>query len=238
MRLFNSVKYQLKSCVQIARSIYHLTLVPAESVSLHFVAGQYVYLMTHSLELPYSIANAPFPDGRIEFIIRIGSEDRETQALIDYIRTEKTLEVKGPFGDCVYQNQKNKRVLIIVGGVGFAQAKAIIEQAEKEHDQRNIEMYWSLTDISSCFYHELLLKWLIELPRFNYKIVLTRPDPQHSWQGITGRVSEAIKKECSDLSNWQTYISGPWSFVDAVFEDLKSYGLSRENTYSDRFAFL
>jgi CDP-4-dehydro-6-deoxyglucose reductase len=230
--------YRLTAIAEYPGYVSAVTLTPSEQ-SISYQAGQYIELKSPSGDwLPYTIANAPQTDGQIELYIRHLPEDQVTQALIKQLHNDRSIEIKGPFGECIYQADCDRPLLLLAAGTGIAQAKALIEQAIKTNDSRRFHLYWGIRFPNECFLRRQLFDWLVALPHFNYHVVISRSQADADWQGKTGYIYESVSTDFPELSAFQAYLSGPWPMIDAALPHLLAHGLQRQYIYSDRFAFL
>src|SRR4051794_23840784 len=85
-----------------------------EKKYIEYVAGQYIQIKTPDDGLlPFSIANAPRDDHRLELLIRHSANDPVSQRLIKNLRDLKIVDLVGPLGDCVYSPQLDRPLLLI-----------------------------------------------------------------------------------------------------------------------------
>lgn len=225
---FNNLLYKLTSLNTHTSNLSSLILQPHGNDVIRHQAGQYILLKNAPYESSaFTIANAPREDHSIELLIRHSPNDPTTQSLINRLRATKIAELEGPFGDCVYQKHSSLPIILLAGGTGFAQSKALLEQAVKEKDPRPVHLYWGINSAQECYRPELLLQWLTDLAHFKYTLVL----------GKMNRVYEVITQDYPDLSLLQMYASGSWSLIDDSWAHFLNFGLKRDLIYSDRFAF-
>ncbi|MFF9407553.1 globin domain-containing protein [Streptomyces anandii] len=106
-----------------------LTLAPDRSYP--FVPGQYLTLCSpHARRVwrPFSIANAPRPDGTVELHVRKVPEGVVSTALVDATHVGEALRLGPPLGDAVLPPGSQRPLLAVAGGTGWGQTKAVLEQ--------------------------------------------------------------------------------------------------------------
>ncbi|GHD91792.1 globin domain-containing protein [Streptomyces naganishii] len=106
-----------------------LTLAPDRSYP--FLPGQYLTLCSpHAPRVwrPFSIANAPRPDGTVELHVRKVPEGMVSTALVDATRVGEALRLGPPLGDAVLPSGSQRPLLAVAGGTGWGQTKAVLEQ--------------------------------------------------------------------------------------------------------------
>ncbi|MFE1858573.1 globin domain-containing protein [Streptomyces anandii] len=106
-----------------------LTLAPDRPYI--FVPGQYLTLCSpHAPRVwrPFSIANAPRPDGTVELHVRKVPEGLVSTALVDATHVGEALRLGPPLGDAVLPPGSQRPLLAVAGGTGWGQTKAVLEQ--------------------------------------------------------------------------------------------------------------
>jgi len=96
-----------------------------------FTAGQYLSLCSPrqpQVWRPYSIANAPRPDGALELHVRRVPDGLLSTALVNDVMPGERLRIGPPLGDAVLAAGSVRPLLAVAGGTGWAQIKALIEQ--------------------------------------------------------------------------------------------------------------
>ena len=224
------MQYQLVSITEHPGYISAVELKPAHDKYIDFMAGQYVELTCpDGSRLPFSIANAPNEDRHVELFIRHLPEDEIACSLIADLRTTEMLEIKGPFGKCVYQNECKKPLLFLAAGTGITQVKSLLEQAIIENDERKMQLFWGIRTAEDCFIPGDLFNWGSALD-FHSQLILSGENKKY--------VHDALTENFHNLVDFQAYVSGPWPMVDATVECLLKLGMQKEYIYSDRFAFV
>lgn len=223
------MRYHIVSIHELSGSVVNVVLAPLKNDFITFQAGQYVELVCQDgTRLPYSIANIIQPNHHIELFIKQQPSDPKNRMLFNILLQNDSIDVEGPHGECVYHYHSNKPVLLIAGGTGMAQIKSLLECALVNDDPRHFYLYWGIKKRNECFLETALFeKWASQLPFFKYQFI----------PSSAGYVQDAIIADHVDLSAFTAYLSGSWTMVDGVFDSLTSFGLSRFNTFSDRFAF-
>ena len=231
--------YRSVSIQQLPSFISLITLQPIGNKIVEFQAGQFIEIMgPDGHALPYSIANAPCDDGHLMLYIRHLPEDKITNALIQQLTTRAAIEIMGPFGECIYQQNCAYPVLLLAAGTGMTQFKAIIEQAVHNKDPRTFHLYWGIRSEQDIFLAEQLAVWQAQLTDFRYQLVLSRSNGNANWPGKVGYVHEAVLADFAGLARFQAYLSGPWAMIDETYAQLVTKGLQRNLTYSDRFSYI
>ncbi|MFI5529130.1 globin domain-containing protein [Kitasatospora sp. NPDC051853] len=106
-----------------------LTLRPG--LPYPYAAGQYLTLSSPRLPRlwrPYSIANAPRPDGSLELHVRRIPGGPLSTVLVNDVLPGERLLLGPPLGSTVLDPASDRPVLAVAGGTGWATVKALLEQ--------------------------------------------------------------------------------------------------------------
>ncbi|WP_055587722.1 globin domain-containing protein [Streptacidiphilus griseoplanus] len=107
-----------------------LTLAPDRPYP--FTAGQYLSVCSARAARvwrPYSIANAPRTDGTLDIHVRRIPGGQLSGALVDDVTVGEWLRLGSPIGDAVLDPGSRSPLLLVSGGTGWSQARALLEQA-------------------------------------------------------------------------------------------------------------
>ncbi|MDH6123543.1 globin domain-containing protein [Kitasatospora sp. GP82] len=112
-----------------APDVVRLTLRPDRPYP--FLAGQYLSLCSPRrprVWRPYSIANAPRPDGTLELHVRRVADGLLSPVLVNDLMPGERLRLGPPVGDAVLDPYSVRPLLAVASGTGWAQIKALVEQ--------------------------------------------------------------------------------------------------------------
>lgn len=219
------------------KTVFQIFLRPLNA-KMPYQAGQYIEIQYPDGSFqPFSIANAPHPDGLLELLIRSPEKNSPHPFFLEHLRTVKKARLIGPFGLCTAKPLAQKPCLLLSGGVGFSQSKAVIEQLVREKHAQPIHLYWGIQNPQSLFLEDLLFKWRNEMPQFKYTRVFSEPQPALKENQKNGYVHEAVLQDYPLLENYRVLASGPREMVFAA-KNLFQQGLPEKNLYSDWFNLL
>jgi len=226
--------YLVNKVVDLNETMQQVFLSPKND-AINYLPGQYLNIIPEGFEArPFSIANAPKENGEMELHIRYIPIPYSQQLSVE-IQSKKQIEIDGPLGLCVYQQDCDRPIIFMAGGVGFAPIKAIIEAAIENNDQRPMFLYWGAKTEEDLYLNELAKSWAKTIKNFKYIPVLSEPHSDTYWQGHVGLVHEVVAADFPDLSNYQLYASGPPEMVFAGKELFLKQGLDERLIYSDLF---
>jgi CDP-4-dehydro-6-deoxyglucose reductase len=223
---------------QIAKTsdITLLSLTPL-SQGLRYKAGQYVEILLRSGDcLLLSIANAPTPDGRIDFHLRHDSSHPLAQVLLAELENAPTVALRGPFGvSTLDQTSTTEEMLIfLAGGTGFAPIKALLEIALTQ-SRSKLLLYWGIKRPEDAYDLPLLQLWKNHHPHFEYTLVLSEPTST-VWDAPTGFVHDYVAKMHTDMTELRLFASGPYEMIKAAQQLFGNNGLSEQRFISDMTA--
>jgi len=113
-------------------------------VPLPFHAGQHV-----SIECPYrpwqsrsyAMANAPRPDGVLEFHVRAAAPAGVADALVRRLKPGDMLRLSEPHGTVALDPFSRRDIVFVAGGTGLAPAKALIDELSRFNRTRWIHLF-------------------------------------------------------------------------------------------------
>lgn len=224
-----TVKAQVEKIVPLTDSIMHLILKPEHYIA--YQAGQYLNILCEQQQLSYSIANAPLGAHHYELHIRHSLENPYNQSLFNHIKEEGSVVLQLPFGNCSIDHlDKQRPIIFIAGGTGFAPVNALIEQLLADADPRSFELFWGARNQSDIYLDEKVLRWQNHIRRFKYYPFLSEASKENL-------LSHLLVRHSQDLSNWQIVISGPFDMVYSIRDALVEQGLPSAQIFSDAFSF-
>jgi NAD(P)H-flavin reductase/hemoglobin-like flavoprotein len=112
--------------------------------SVPYRAGQYV-----SVEIPQrprlwrylSPANAPRPDGSLEFHIRAVPGGSVSRAIVGYSQVGDTWRIGSPMGLMTVDRSSGRDVVMVAGGTGAAPMRAILEELTRWGDNPEVTIF-------------------------------------------------------------------------------------------------
>ena len=220
----------------INQNVYEIQL---EIDDTPFIAGQYLMIVLPTGEqVPYSIGSAPHALPVITLYIRVADPSSLANKVIEHIQSNKNILIKMPGGDCHLESgsfvEDAENILLIAGGTGLSQMKSLYDSLIELDLKGHVSLYWGLKTP-----HDMFIKAWVEAAQdahtFSLEVVVNEAD--ETWQGRTGWLHEAVLKDHPDLSNSIAFISGSVGMVYGTLDRLALRGLTKENCFSDVFAY-
>tara|TARA_R110000868_G_scaffold158036_4_gene385914 strand:- start:82710 stop:83645 length:936 start_codon:yes stop_codon:yes gene_type:complete len=218
-----SCDYQVDSQQLLADNLHQVILSPVTDKKIRFTAGQYLNVITdENIPVPFSIANAPNDEGKIELHIHDADDFQYTKEIIGKITSKSHLKLRGPYGKMVLQPQPDLPIIFIAGGTGFVPFKAMVEDMIAKGFEREIHIYWRAKSTERLYLKTMCEQWAQQ--------------DKITFHGLTdGAVYDAVLNDFSDLANYQVFASGPPEMVYAAKKVLVANGLNPFFIYSDAF---
>lgn len=214
--------------------VLHLKLPSTEK--LQFLAGQYIeFLLKDGQRRAFSLANAPHDDSTLQLHLRLVTGGQFTEYVFNELQEKAIMRIEAPFGSFYLREDSQKPIILMVGGTGFAPAKAMIEHMLQYNINRELVLYRGGRTEQDLYMNTLCEKWAEMMPNISYVPVVATPDA--GWQGRTGLVHQAVLDDFADLSAYQVYVCGAPGMVDIAHKTFVAQGLPSEEFFSDAFTF-
>lgn len=215
-----------------------LRIPPVERLA--FRAGQYIdVLLPDGRRRSFSLANPPHADALLELHVRQVAGGAFSTQVFEQLQARALLRVQGPLGTFVLREASPRPILMLVGGTGFAPAKAMIEHAFAAGllgGGRRLHLYWGARGARDLYLRALPEAWAAREPGFGWTPVLSEPDP--AWSGRRGWVHEALLADhARDLADHDVYMAGPPAMCRAAREAFVAAGLPEAQLFYDSFEF-
>jgi Na+-transporting NADH:ubiquinone oxidoreductase subunit F len=201
--------------------------------------GQYMIFpvpnLPHPIRRSYSISTPPSDVGHFEVCVRAVAGGAGSN-FVHRLRPGQTLNVEGPFGDFVLDEASTRDILMIATGTGMAPIKSMLMHLLEQRSRRRVRLFFGLRHESDLFYTDLLRGLKAHYPGFEYRVTLSRADPD-TWAGPRGRVTDLIDRHltAADAANTEVYICGGRPMIDSCTARLAALGFPEEAIKYERF---
>jgi len=223
---------------RLSHDVMQVLLKLPETERLQFLAGQYIeFILKDGRRRAFSIANAPHQDEYLELHIRHVPGGSFTGHVFDEMKDRALLRMEGPLGSFYLREDSHRPVLMMAGGTGIAPLKGMIDHAQYIGIDRPVHLFWGVSSKRDLYLQDEPQRWMLNNSRFRYTPVLSDPQAEDQWQGKTGLVMNALLEACPDLGDYEIYMSGPPSMIEAATPVFAHHGASLNHMYSDAFEF-
>lgn len=230
MPVIEKIKARIDSIHPLTDTVLQVMLVPESFIA--YQPGQYLQIICQDEAMSYSIANGPLGSGKYELHIRHSRDNAANQALLHDIKTKGSLTIQLPFGDCYLSRlEKEKSIVFIAAGTGFAPVKAMIEQLLMDADPRSFALFWLSRSQSDLYMDNMVATWQSHVKHFRYYPLISG-DTIHKLADLFKKIHQA-----NHAANQQWVISGPFDMVYSLRDMLVAQGISPGTIYADAFSF-
>lgn len=221
----------------VAKDISILNLRLPPGVRIKFAAGQYLEVLLPGGERrAFSMANAPHVSDSIQLHIRHMPSGGFTQKVVPNLVKGDKLEIEVPHGDFYLREDSDRPLLFIAGGTGFAPIKSIIEHIIKRQIQRPMTLFWGAREPEGLYALELVERWNSSCIDFRFEGVISGDVEPSAWNGIRGRLPQAVLENFDSVADFDVYVCGAPSMVNALRSALTDKrGLRINQFFSDSF---
>ncbi len=204
-----------------------------------FRPGQYVIF--HIPDAPrvvrrsYSISTPPSDRRHFEICVRAVAGGYGSN-YVHRLRPGDRLQVEGPYGDFVLDEESERDIIMIATGTGMAPIKSMLMHLLDKRSKRKVRLFFGLRHESELFYTDLLRGLAAHYPTFEYWITLSQAGPDR-WAGPLGRVTELIDAHLSadDVDRSEVYLCGGRPMIESCSARLRARGMGADAIKYERF---
>ncbi|MFI5446939.1 2Fe-2S iron-sulfur cluster-binding protein [Polaromonas sp. UC242_47] len=200
-----------------------------------FKAGQYLQiLLDDGSTRSYSFANPPQEsDGAILHIRHVAGGRFSAQ--VAQLAPGDTLQIELPFGHVALREDETRPIVFVAGGTGFAPVKSILDDLLKRRVQRPVTLIWGARDQAGLYLRPAVARWQKQWPDFRFVPALSEGPADNVGDTFAGRVDQALRACCPDLSGHEVYCCGSPPMVAAVRAAAAESGLASADFHADVF---
>ncbi|MCP3989118.1 MAG: 2Fe-2S iron-sulfur cluster binding domain-containing protein, partial [Actinomycetia bacterium] len=160
-------------------SIMELHLRPVGE-PMRYWPGQYLMMgddRAGAPPRPYSIANAPRPDGDLTLLVSRVAGGRTSGWVHDQLAVGDRLTVGGPYGTFIGDPGTDNPVLCLAAGSGLAPILSLTDAALRRGFTHPVTLLYSARSADDVFDQGLMAWWRAKHRRFDFLVTYTGPDP-------------------------------------------------------------
>ena len=202
--LYKPVLTTLIKVIEESPTIKTFVLKPERP--FHFKTGQFVELVLEGIgEAPFTPSSSPLVSEQIEVtIMRTGYVTNK----IHNLKEGTVLGIRGPYGrGYPLEEMRDKEVLVLGGGCGFAPIRSLLYNLEAESDtiKKLIFLYGSKSP-KECIY-KTYINHLRSVDKFQVMRSVDKADEE--WDEKVGLVTTLLDEISVDISNSVAVVVGP-----------------------------
>ena len=204
---------------------------------MDYLPGQSVAVETPSrpkLWRYYSMANAPRPDGLLEFHIRLIDGGAVSMALTGDAIVDTELRLGPPVGALTLsQSSAGRDLLLVAGSAGLAPLKAILDQVAALPQPPKVHLFFGARTADGLYDLDSLEKMAAQHPWLTVTPAVSA-DPK--FNGETGSLPDVVARH-GDWSGHEAYLAGPTEMVQEAVARLPSAGVAKDHIHIEDFGW-
>lgn len=211
-----------------------LAFETASGEPVSFVPGQYFSLILPAdpdLDLrrelrPYSMWTHPEESHQLVTVARMVEGGRGTSLLRD-VPLGAELRFVGPLGAFYLRRPLHRRLVFVATGTGLVPIRSMLAELVRSGElaAHDVTLLFGLRYPRDVFALDELMAWA---ERFeNFDIVPTLSQPDESWEGARGRVTDHLASMELPIDDVQVYLCGNGAMVQDAVALLEERGLDR-----------
>ena len=203
-----------------------LHILAPRSQRLRFLGGQSIQLGINGASGRYAISSCPCEDRHIEVQILRRPGDAFAETLFTTLKPNDTVEVEGPFGEFVLDEDSPRPVIFLAFGAGFAPIKSLIQHAMSLEIAESMDLHW-LADAAGHYQDNLCRAWTDALDNFNYV--------PHAPTDDLDPLLASIVVDYPDLHRFDIYAAGAAAQLERARGHFVRAGLHEARWFADAF---
>jgi CDP-4-dehydro-6-deoxyglucose reductase len=215
---------RVKSVEVFNPQVAALHILAPRSQRLRFLGGQSIQLGINGVSGRYAIASCPCEDRHIEVQVPRRPGDAFAEALFTSLNANDTVEVQGPYGEFVLDEDSPRPVIFLAFGAGFAPIKSLIQHAMSLELAESMDLHW-LADEAGHYQDNLCRAWTDALDNFNYV--------PHAPTDDLETFLKSIVVDYPDLHRFDVYAAGTEAQLAQAREHFLHAGLHEARWFSD-----
>jgi NAD(P)H-flavin reductase/hemoglobin-like flavoprotein len=204
---------------------------------LDYLPGQSVAIETPSrpkLWRYYSMANAPRPDGLLEFHVRLIDGGQVSMALTSSKIVNTRVRLGPPVGVLTLSQPPSGRdLLLVAGSTGLAPVKAILQQVAAMPEPPKAHLFFGARSAEGLYDLDSLEKMAAEHPWLTVTPVVTGDE---RFDGETGSIPEVVARHGEWLGR-DAYVVGPTEMVQETVAKLTATGMATDHIRIEDFGW-
>ncbi len=221
---------RVKNLEQLNDDIVILGLQTPRSKRLRFLAGQHAVLgLSTGAAATHPIASCPCDDRNLQFHIRRVDGDAFSDQVFGRLKGADTVNIQGPQGAFVLQEESPRPIILIAYETGFAPIKSLIEHAMALDTAEHMHLYWLAERSEGHYLNNLCRSWADALDNFDYTPLIIPVVSGASEQLL----AHVLDNNC-ELREHDVYLAGPETLTNEAEFLLLDHGLPSAQLFIER----
>jgi len=227
---------QVIKLVKLCDDVMDVHLRTPRSNTLWFLAGQHVRLGIKGVKpRNKSIASCPCNGMVLQFHVRNTPGDPFAEHVFNSLKVRDSVEVEGPFGDFILDEESARPIIYVAFETGFAPIKSLIEHAISLEMNQPMRLYWIAREAQDHYLANYCRAWHDALDDFYFIEITgdTTAEERTSAEQAMALGTERLLTDHPDLSGYDVYINGPDTLFAEMRTALIAKGLPAERLFVD-----
>jgi len=230
---------RVEAVTELAPNVIGVRL--ARPPGFEFRAGQFVQLSRPSdgLMRPYSIASIPTED-QLELHVALLPNGQMSGWLREGLG--QSVMVRGPFGECFYQEGEPDRPLVLAGtGTGLAPLLGVLRTAARHGHRAEISLFHGSPQLSGLYLRSELEALTDSMPNLRLFASLlsvseSEVSTQGRWQLEAAPLDQVVFSRFPKLDSHRLFVCGQPALVQSLRKRAYLAGASLNRIHCDAFA--
>lgn len=204
---------RVNKLLRLSEDVMELDLRTPRSHTLWFLAGQHVRLNIPGIALSErSVASCPCNGLILQFHVSRRPGDPFAEHVFTHMKVHDTVDIEGPFGEFVLDEESERPLIFIAFETGFAPIKSLIEHAISLEMRQPMWLYWITGGTHGHYLKNQCRAWQDALDDFVFVPIGGSDDPGDRAARVGLAVERAIARVLADhpdLGDCDVYANGP-----------------------------
>ena len=219
---------RISKILNLSDEITQLELRTPRSRTFRFLAGQKAQLtFGNCVSVILPISSCPCDGMHLRFHLRI-AELSQSDCLSEFLKHGQRVNLRGPAGDFVINEQTSRPLLFIAWDTGFAQIQSLIEHAISIDPDRTMRLYWLSPSENGHYLSNYCRSWEDALDDFSYRPVAL---------ASVNQLEDVIEQILASLTlrDFDLYLTLPRERIDSCRHRILEHGIPHEQLFIDTF---
>jgi CDP-4-dehydro-6-deoxyglucose reductase len=214
---------KVKSIERFNANMAALHLLVPRSQRLRYLAGQGVEVRVDGVSGRYAVASCPCEDRHIEVHVPRRVDDAFSGIVFDGLKPNDSVEIEGPYGDFVLDEDSPRPVIFLALGAGFAPIKSLVQHAMSLEFAESLDLHW-IANEAGHYQDNLCRAWTDALDNFSYF--------PHAQSDDLDEVLMRVVAAYPDLKRFDVYAAGPSAALERARHSFVEHGLPQERWFA------
>ncbi len=226
--------------IDLTHDIKEFRLELKEPAEMSYIPGQYVQLFSPAYDdkeevyRAYSIASDPADKKYVDLVIRLVPGGICTTWCFEHLKEGGEVRINGPYGKFGLSGSEAP-MIFVAGGSGMAPMKCILHHMKNSGNKRKTTYFFGANQVRELFYLDLMKEFEQSLDSFHFVPVVSKPGDGEKWEGETGLVTDALRRNVKDAAGCEGYLCGSPGMIDAAVKVLVELGMPENKIFYDKF---